>query len=375
MALPKLRWLAIQARSPLDEPGAVVLTPQGHLASCLGVVDSTTDWSTAAHLGVFDISALQYDAALGSAFGLDLARLPTAVAPGSVVGAVSHEGAALTHLPPGIPIVLAGADGICAELGGGVTEIGQSYAYLGSGLALASPIAGLPDHVPEGLVVAPGSIAGRMRLLALGVSGASVLDWYERATASVVLDRIESLAEASPPGASGVLFVPALAGAGAPFWSPTARGAMLGLTYATGEPDLVRAMLEGVAFELRSMLEAVAVAAGLPQEVHLTGGGARSDAWSQIIADTLEVPVARTLEADPGLRGAACYALAALGLDADAIDAARRIQAPLAVTKPALHSPLPARARLYRRIREAFVDHALDLAIYDGSAEAGAVSL
>jgi sugar (pentulose or hexulose) kinase len=370
MALPKLRWLMEQAGSPLEEPGATVVTPQGHIATRLGVDGSTTDWSSAAHLGVFDVRALRYDPALATAFEIDPARLPIPVEPGSAVGVVSQEGAASTHLLPGIPIILAGADGICAELGGGVVDIGQIYAYVGSGLALASPTDGFPDAVPDGLLVAPGSIAGRMRLLALGLAGASVLDWYERATGTTILDRIEMLAEASPPGAAGVFFIPALAGAGAPFWSPAAAGAILGLTFATSTSELVRAMLEGIAFQLRWMLEAVSGVVGRVMDLHLTGGGARSEAWSQIIADTLQLPVARTMEADPGLRGAACYAMAAIGADENAVAAARRIIVPRRLLDPAPESPLPRRADLYRRFREVFIDQGLDVAIHHGSLDA-----
>jgi xylulokinase len=104
------------------------------------------------------------------------------------------------------------------------------------------------------------------------------------------------------------MFVPALAGAGAPHWAPEARGAFLGLTTGHSEADLIQAMLEGVAFECFWMVEAFRECGIVAGELRVSGGGARSRIWPQLLADVLGLPVAVANDADAGLRGAAAYA-------------------------------------------------------------------
>jgi xylulokinase len=129
------------------------------------------------------------------------------------------------------------------------------------------------------------------------------------------------VSQASEPGAGGVLFLPWLTGVWAPAGDGRARGAFLNLGLGTTRADLVRAALEGVAFQLRWMLPHVEALTGRRHDELVFGaGGARSDAWAQILADVCERPVRQL--ADPTLtncRGAALLAFQRLGhLDLDA---------------------------------------------------------
>ena len=101
-----------------------------------------------------------------------------------------------------------------------------------------------------------------------------------------------SLAAASvPPGADGLLFLPYLLGERSPYWNPQARGAFVGLTMTHGRPEMARAVLEGVAFNLRLILDALQAQEIEIPAMRLIGGGARSPLWRQILADVLGMPI------------------------------------------------------------------------------------
>jgi xylulokinase len=131
-----------------------------------------------------------------------------------------------------------------------------------------------------------------------------------------VFGRLEAAADATPPGADGVLFLPWLTGSWAPSGDMRARGAFLNLGLGTTRPHLVRAVLEGVACQLAWMLPFVEALTERPaDELVFAAGGADSDAWAQILADVCNRPVSQL--AEPRLtncRGAAMLAFQRLGL-------------------------------------------------------------
>jgi sugar (pentulose or hexulose) kinase len=364
MWLPKLLWLGA-CRGELMATAGHVVTTQAFICRQLGADGWLTDWSTAAYSGLFNIDSRTWDEALVQTFGVPSRLLPPAAAPGTAVGMVSPAAADATGIPVGARLILAAADGICAELGSGVIDPGQLHCYLGTALSVAGPLEHRINDETRRLLIVPGSTQTRYRLLALGLAGASVLDWYASVTGHRVIDALDDLVARSEAGARGVMFIPALAGAGAPFWSADARGAFLGLAFGHSEADLVRAMLEGVAFECFWMIEALKPLGFAPKDVRISGGGSRSIAWTQIIADLLGVPVLVPEEADPGLRGAAAYALVDRGYHGDVLSAARAIETLASVREPseAAQEMLLARARLHRVVREAFINAGLDRAL------------
>jgi xylulokinase len=134
-----------------------------------------------------------------------------------------------------------------------------------------------------------------------------------------------------------------------------------GLSLATGRADLARAVLEGVALEL-GWLNRVMGTVGPTGELRLTGGGSRSAVWSQILADVVRMPVARVVDPNPGLRGAAAYAWAGLHPGSSVLDWARDHRTPVEILDPD-----PARAAVYEEsagtyaaLRSALHDAGLD---------------
>ncbi len=310
VCLSRMLWLR-EHRPDVMHPSGQLATPQGFVMMACGASGPSIDPSVAAFVGLLDLETRDWSPELLDVFRIDSTTLPHVVPSGSVVGHLGPSLARRLGLRAGIDLVLAATDGVCAQLGAGVVEDGQVYGYLGSASAVSGPTRQAMRD-PEGhLNTAPGFGPGWWRLGGLGMAGASAIDWLTRATGRSVLRDLEGTLEKTDPGAGGVLFLPSLAGAGAPLWDAGARGAFLGLTFSTRRPEIVRAVVEGVALEMRAMFEAIRRAGIDAVGMRLTGGGSRSRGWCRVVADAVHGEVSRVTETHPGLRGAAFYAMAA----------------------------------------------------------------
>jgi xylulokinase len=129
-------------------------------------------------------------------------------------------------------------------------------------------------------------------------------------------------ANLSEPGARGVLLLPHFAGAGAPYWNPLARGVILGLALGHKRHDIIRAIIEGTAFEVRRTLEVLQSLGVAVKEVRLTGGATRSSVWNQIQADINNLPMLRGEVEEATALGAAILASVGAGIHQDVETAA-----------------------------------------------------
>jgi xylulokinase len=187
-------------------------------------------------------------------------------------------------------VIIGGGDGACAGAGAGVIEPGDCYCYIGSsawvGIASDEPA---PDPQQRTVTFAHVHPA---RYAPLGVMQAAggARDWAWRLFQAGDLD-LDCAAGQVAPGAGGLLCLPYLLGERSPYWNPLARGAFVGLAMPTGQAEIARAVLEGVAINLRFILDALRPQApGIPS-VRLIGGGSKSPLWRQILADCFRLPV------------------------------------------------------------------------------------
>ena len=247
------------------------------------------------------------------AIGVRPAQVPEPLPFGTPLGLLRAEVAAQLGLRTRIPVVAGVNDGTASMLGAGLVAAGDAVDTGGASGGLAV----LADRAIElpGMFSAPAPLPGRWVVGgAMSALGASV-DWLRD---SVLRDEVSAealLAEAAsvPSGAGGLLFLPYLAGERAPLFDEAARGAFVGLTLAHGRAELVRAVLEGAAFAMRSVAEPLA-AAGVPiHELRLAGRRSPGDAWARIKADVLGVPVAIPSLGESAVLGAAILAAAGVG--------------------------------------------------------------
>ena len=177
--------------------------------------------------------------------------------------------------------------------------------------------------------------------------------WLERflnpAGNGQTLAALDAMAAGVPPGAGGLMFLPYLMGERSPYWNPLARGAFVGLAMPHGQAEAARAVLEGVALNLRLILDALRSQAVQIGRLLLIGGGARSPVWRQILADVLELPIwLPGLTAEATALGAVVAAGVGVGLFEDFSVVDRLI------TVREAERPDPARCRRYAALREPF---------------------
>jgi len=248
---------------------------------------AVTDYSDASGSNVFDLIPRAWSADLLDKIGVDVDVLPEIHPSTDVVGQVTREASEATGLTEGTPVVLGGGDGACAATGSGVIAPGDAYCYIGSSswISFASE---QPLLDPQQRTTTFHHLHPRL-LTPMGTMQAAggARDWLLRQIGSVADEEISQVAL----GSNGLIFLPYLIGERSPWWNPKARGAFVGLTMSHARAEMARAVLEGVAFNLRLILDALESQGAAIPAIRLIGGGAQSPLWRQILADVFARPV------------------------------------------------------------------------------------
>ncbi|MGO8870034.1 MAG: xylulokinase [Acidimicrobiales bacterium] len=308
----KIVWLADHDGERLRS-SAWILTPRDLVAWWLtGTV--ATDPTMASRSGLYDTAGDPVAELVGAVAD----KLPPVVPSDRVTARLAAGPAATLGLATGTPVVIGAGDRPCEVLGSGAAT-GWPMVSWGTTANVSVPLApGPAPRPPAGLVVSHG--ADRGWLLEGGLSAAgSLLDWLGRLTGRTAAE-LGTEAATVPPGARGVLALPWLDGARAPWWRPGAGAAFAGLGAAHGPADLARAAFESVAWDLARCLEAVAGAVpGLPpvSGMALAGGGAGVDAWLDVVTGVTALPGRSRRSGQAASAGAALLAGAAVGMDLD----------------------------------------------------------
>ena len=272
---------------------------------------------------LFDLRNRTWSPKILDALNISPDWLPPTFEGHETTGEVTREAAASTGLSPGIPVVAGGGDQSAQAIGAGVVRPGTMALTLGtSGVVFAATESPLIE--PEGRLHAfCHAVAGRWHLMGVMLSAAGSLQWYRDKLACdrSFADLVEEAA-AAPAGSEGLIFLPYLSGERTPYPDPLARGAWIGLTTRHGQPHLTRSILEGVAFGIKDMFCLMRDAGlGSIDEVRVSGGGAKSLLWRQILADTLDAELVGVSTTEGAAFGAALLAGVGSGVWPD-VDAA-----------------------------------------------------
>lgn len=318
---PKILW--VQEHEPeVYAKAAHILLPKDYIRYKL-TGDYGMDKAGAAGTVLFDVRARDWSSEVLEALELPAAWLPPTYEGPEVSGAVSTEAARLTGLKAGTPVVGGGGDQAAGAVGVGAVEPGIVSLVLGtSGVVFATT--GEPFIEPEGRLHAfCHAVPKTWHLMGVMLSAAGSLQWYKDTLApDISFDELLAPAAQVAPGAEGLLFLPYLTGERTPYPDPLARASFVGLTLRHGKPEMTRAVLEGVAFGLRDSMELIKQAGlGTIKQVRLTGGGARSALWRQILADVLGEPLVTVNTTEGAAFGAALLAGVGAGAWADVPEA------------------------------------------------------
>ncbi len=294
------------------------------------------DITDASVTGLMDISKGKWSSELVSELGIPEEILPEIKNSWEYAGEVTEEAAKRTGLKPGIPVA-AGAGDICSTaLGSGVVRPGQLCAIIGTA-GIYELAADKPLKDPERKYsVAFHAIPNSWLLEAVQMTAGVALRWFRdefceaekmeaREKGVSVYAIMDREAEGSPIGANGVIFHPFLQGERSPFVKPSARGVFYGLGLWTKRADLIRAVLEGVAYAARDNIELFRGRGIEIREVRITGGGAASDIWCRIMSDVLNLKITVPVVKECGALGSAIEASIVAGINRDPVEAAERM--------------------------------------------------
>lgn len=275
-----------------------------------------------------DPDAVRYHPGLLAGCGIDADKFPEIIPCTEVVGTLTAASAEALGLPVETPVIAGGMDTTAAGIGAGAVHDFETHLYLGTSSWLVAPVPFKKTNILAALASVPGALPGKYQLIALqATAGGNLTFLRDRllfpedalATGAAPADffaRLNAAAAASPPGANGVLYGPWIYGERAPIEDRTIRAAFHNLSLDTTRGDMVRAVLEGVAFNTRWLLRPFEKFIGRRVEgIRVVGGGGQSALWRQILADVLDRPVLAV--ADPiqaNVRGAAMIGAVGLGL-------------------------------------------------------------
>lgn len=274
------------------------------------------DYSLATRTMAFDINTLTWSREIFGAAGIDVSLMSKPVSMGTSAGTVTAEVCQKTELSPTTQIVSVSHDQVAAAVGAGAFDSSVAVDGAGTVECLTPIYDGVPDieTMYNGYFsIVPYVVPGKYVAYAFTYTGGALLQWCVDTLAkeeqwvakkmAISVNRL--LEEDCPDRPTGLLVLPHFAGAATPYMDTGSKGAILGLTTATTLPQLYRACMEGVAYEMRLNAEALAGFGTAYQKLHATGGGARSRVWMQMKADVLDVPITALETADVGTVGSA----------------------------------------------------------------------
>jgi xylulokinase len=320
--IPKIAWVRdcrpdawAGTRWLLDCKEAIVLRLTGR---------AVIDPAGALAFRLFDPATGGWSPAACAAVGVPLDRLPEVAPATSIAGPLLPEAAARLGLASGIPVVVGTGDVPASQLGAGATDPGDAHVSLGTavyfGITVDRP---LPD--PGGRLGVIGHADPALWILWLEVAtGGGALSWLLRALGdgaeptAAALAALDREVGAVADEMDDLLFAPWLSGERVPVFDDRVRGAFVGLGLRHGRGHLLRALMEGVAFQMRWALEYGACFGAPIGEVRGVGGGFIGTTWTQIIADVLDRPIASIRNPqDAAAVGAAACALVGIGAQPD----------------------------------------------------------
>jgi len=268
------------------------------------------DKADGAGMLLFDLQKRDFSTEVLNLLEIPVAWMPRAFEGPEITGVITPDAAAETGLQAGTPVVGGGGDQAAQAVGVGAVTPGIVALTLGtSGVVFASTPQ--PFIEPLGRLHAfCHSAPQTWHLMGVMLSAAGSLQWYRDTLApGMSFDDLLAPAGDIPAGSEGLFFLPYLTGERTPHPDPFARAAFVGLTIRHSRQHMTRAVLEGVAYGLRDSMELIKQAGlGQIQQVRISGGGARSPFWRQILSDVMDSELVTVNSAEGAALGAALLA-------------------------------------------------------------------
>ncbi len=364
----KLLWMK-EEEPELFEKMTIFICPKDYiryrLTGELGI-----DASDASGTGFYDTIHRTWSDELIALAGLDKSIFPKVGESVDLAGIVSAEAAAETGLNPGTNVYFGGGDAVIQTTGAGLVRPGILGVVIGTAGNVSMAV-DRPQKNPGGdLQMFCNNAPDLWHAFGCTLTAGGAYRWYKdtlcadlasraRAEKANVYDLMSADAAKSKPGANGVIFLPYLTGERCPYPDPNARGAFYGLSLATERCDMTRAVMEGVTYSLKQVVDLMRAFAKC-EKVYASGGGSASKLWLQMQADIFDLPVYTMSHAsEGGAYGAIMVAGVGAGVWTNLEEAASIVQAetetlPNRENQKAYQDAFECYAQLYPALKPVF---------------------
>jgi xylulokinase len=307
--LPKLLWVREHEPANFERIRHIML-PKDYIRFKL-TGEYATDVSDASGTGLFDVARRRWSNEMAERVGIDSSILPRAFESSELTGTTKA----------GTPVYAGAGDQAASAVGNGIVVPGIASCTLGtSGVVFAQTAE--PVYDPLGRVhTFCHAVPDRWHVMGVTQGAGLSLQWFRKQLAADrSYDQLTEEASGSPAGANGLMWLPYLMGERTPHLDAQARGGWIGLTAKHTRADMIRALLEGVSYSQKDSLSLIEGLGVRVDSVRLSGGGARSLLWKQILADVLGKRIVTLRVEEGSAYGAALLALAGSeGAQVDAV--------------------------------------------------------
>ena len=320
---PKILWFKNNRQKVFQKAHKFLLVHDFILHRLTG--EFATDHSNASRTMLFGVQQMEWSQLICEQLEIPTEKLPRAYPSGTQIAEVTGHAAKTTGLPKGLPVVVGGGDQQCGAVGVGVVKPGRVKATIGTGTFILA-FEDKPRFDPHRrLLCSCHAVPNRWVVEASIFTSGIIYRWFrdqfgqeEKQLAKLLnsdpYELMNEQANQSPPGSRGIVVLPHFVGAGAPHWNPEARGVIVGLALGHSRADIIRALMEGSAFEVRRNLETMESMGISVKELRITGGATRSQIWNQIQSDITRLLVQRSQIEEATALGAAILAATGGGI-------------------------------------------------------------
>ena len=298
----KFKWLR-DHRPDIYEKVWKFVNGQEWFLHKLGAEDIFTDPASITLNGMMDVAQFDWSDELLKVIQIDREKLPPVKEPMRQVGEITRAAAEATGFAVGTSICVGGGDQQCAAVGAGVIRTGMAEITIGTGSVMVAHADEYNPNPDQAILFGGHAIPHKWDMEGIAMSTGNCLRWWrdvygqaERTKARELgldaYDLIGLEASRAPAGCKGYIFFPFFSGLSTPYYCDDACGGAIGTSNVHDRGMMARAIMEGVAYEQRMIVQTMERSIGRPFEsIRLSGGGAKSQVWSEIQADVYERPV------------------------------------------------------------------------------------
>lgn len=313
--LPKILWLRENEPDNFKKVSKVIMPKDYINYKLTGII--ATEVSDAAGTLLYDVINNKWSDFILDSLELNKDILPNVYESTSIIGNIKNELIEELCLTNDTVIIAGGADNSCAGIGNGVIKKGQAVISVGTSGTVVGYLDEIKSDVNGSVHLFNYSAPKSKYVMGCMLSAGECLNWLQRTYfKNNSFSDMNKLAEKSAVGSNKLIFLPYLCGERSPHNDANARGMFFGLSSSTTQADMIRSVMEGVAFGLKDLFIQVSNFTNI-NDIYITGGGAKSNIWGQIISDVINQPLNILNISEGPSFGAALIALVGSGLCKD----------------------------------------------------------